>query len=210
MLRCTSAGVSNCEVPDIRSNTVQRSPSTKISSWKSRATSLEESSRLFFSEIHPRKLTWILKMLVFQLHQTWQYLLSIWISAGEISSHARKQRCQKAETVTQSCRKIPGDSDELLSLGIVHLKISFDFPWILLARKNLWHSKTNKFELKIPKLKHGKFPSQISLGQRRCAPLARRAGGIAVGCPGAMLGAAVPNKVPDPRTDLQNWLPKFI
>lgn len=31
---------------------------------------------------------------------------------------------------------------------------------------------------------------------RRCAPLARRAGGIAVGCPGAMLGAAVPNMAP--------------
>jgi len=77
-----------------------------------------------------------------------------------------------------------------------------------LARKNHWHSKTNKFELKH--VKH--IPNFFR--PRHCAPLARRGGGIAVGCPGAMLGAAVPKqncffRVTNPRTDLQNRLPKF-
>lgn len=190
MLRCTSAGVSNCEVPGIRSNTVQRSPSTKISSWKSRATSLEESSRLFFLGIRPQKLT--CKMLVFQLHQPWQYLLSIWISAGDICSHARKQGCQKAETVTQSCRKyqvIPMDFSRWALFIWRFLLIFMDF----VGQKKPLAFQNQHLELKRFKIKNIGNTSQ-NLWPRRCAHLARRGGGIAVGCPGAMLGAAVPNK----------------
>lgn len=200
MLRCTSAGVSNCEVPDIRSNTVQRSPSTKISSWKSRATSLEESSRLSFSEIHP---------------ENWHGYSTCWffncIKRGNICYLYEFQRGKFLVMHENKGVKRRKRSPNLAEkYQVIPMNFSrwalFIWRFLFIFHGFCWPEKTFGILKPTPWIKTWETHPKTSR-PRRCAHLARRGGGIAVGCPGAMLGAAVPNtffRVTNPRTDLQN------